>query len=94
MLEQYGVLARKTVFEGAFMPPDVARNIAESAQRLSQTIDDGQKRKSEEFRRRAKASGVDDLWEVTYPAAGAPSDAPAPDSPSAPAAAPTNPFRR
>ena len=41
MLEQYGVLARKTVFEGAFMPPDVARNIAESAQRLSQTIDDG-----------------------------------------------------
>jgi len=68
-LEQLGLQARRTILEGAFMPPDVARNIAKSAKLLIQTIESGQRAKSEEFRRRAKASGVDDLWEATYPSA-------------------------
>ena len=68
-LEQLGLQARRTILEGAFMPPDVARNIAKSAKLLIQTIESGHRAKSEEFRRRAKASGVDDLWEATYPSA-------------------------
>jgi hypothetical protein len=94
VLEQYGLLARKTMFEGAFMPPDVARKIAESAQRLSKTIDEGQKRKSEEFRQRAKASGVEDSG--TPPTPGSAHHRHESEHPTTapPGGAPDNPFWR
>jgi hypothetical protein len=90
-LEQLGLQARRTVLEGAFMPPDVAKNIAASAKLLIGTIEQGQQVKSQEFRRRAEASGVGDLWDATYPSAAPTKNAtpnPAPQSPAAPAPTP------
>ena len=48
-LEQLGLQARRTILKGAFMPPEVARNIAASAKLLIKTIEDGRRAKSEEF---------------------------------------------
>ena len=92
-LEQLGLQARRTILKGAFMPQDVARNIAKNAKLLIGTIEQGQRAKSEEFRRRAEASGVGDLWDATYP--GVPSSGTTQTATPAPPPAPApNPFRQ
>jgi hypothetical protein len=68
-LEQLGVAAKRTAFEGAFMPKNVAENIARAAKVLNDTIQEGAQQKRQEFRNRAKASKVEDLWDEAYPQA-------------------------
>ena len=94
-LEQLGLQARRTILEGAFMPPDVAQNIAKNAKLLIGTIEQGQRATSEEFRRRAEASGVGDLWDAIYPSAPPTStDRTTGANPTPPAPSTANPFRR
>jgi hypothetical protein len=63
-LQQWATELNKVAFEGAFIPPEVARNIAVSAKQLVQTIDAGRQRKAQEFRSRAQVSGVGDMWDA------------------------------
>lgn len=62
MWQQLLVKANQVATSGAFMPPDVAQQIAEASDRLVQTIESGKAKKQAEFAARAKASGVGDLW--------------------------------
>lgn len=50
---------------GQIMPPEIAREIASEGRRLVDMIEQGRARKASEFQRRAKASGVEDLWDAT-----------------------------
>ena len=62
-------LPREAGGQGQIMPPEVAREIASEGRRLVDMIEQGRARKASEFQRRAKASGVDDLWDATYTSA-------------------------
>lgn len=82
-LDQLKVQAARMAFEGAFMPEAVARNIANAAKILNETIAEGASRKREEFRARARASQVDDLWESACPSAVPTQDAATASTPAA-----------
>jgi hypothetical protein len=62
-LQQLAVEANKVATTGAFMPPDVAKQIATSAEQLVTTIKAGRKRKQQEYASRAKVSGVGKMWD-------------------------------
>jgi hypothetical protein len=62
-LQQLAVEANKVATTGAFMPPEVAKEIARSAKQLVTTIESGRKRKEQEYASRAKVSGVGDMWD-------------------------------
>ena len=90
-LQQWVTTLNKVAFEGAFIPPAVAKNISQSAKQLVQTIDAGRKRKAQEFRSRAQVSGVGDMWDQ-FVAGSVPTEPPPPARPSRPPG--QNPFRR
>lgn len=79
MWQQLLVKANQVATTGAFMPPDVAIQIAEASDRLVSTIESGRLKKRAEFAARANASGVGDLWDQFM--AGIPSSDPAPAPP-------------
>jgi len=70
-LQQFATTLNRVAFEGAFLPPEVARNIAVNAKQLVATIEAGRARKAKEFASRAQVSGVGDMWETFV--AGSPS---------------------
>lgn len=79
MWQQLLVKANQVYTTGAFMPPEVAQQIADASERLVETIESGRARKQAEFAARARASGVGDLWDQYM--AGIPSSAPNPAPP-------------
>jgi hypothetical protein len=100
-LENWRTQLNRVATEGAFLPPEVARAIAASAKQLVRTIESGRNRKQQEFRSRAKVSGVGDMWDQFAAGFGDGAAAPPPPgSQPAPAATPAttpqraNPFRR
>jgi len=60
--QQLGVSANKLVTTGAFMPPEVALQIANSADQMVQVIEKGRNQKMAEFASRAKVNRVEDMW--------------------------------
>lgn len=60
--QQLGVSANKLITTGAFMPPDVALQIANSADQMVQVIEKGRNQKMAEFASRAKVNKVEDMW--------------------------------
>lgn len=55
--------ANKIISRGGVMPPEVAKEIAENANRLVSTINSGKKRKEREFASQAKVNGIGDMWD-------------------------------
>jgi hypothetical protein len=62
--QQLALEANRVITSGAFLPPGVARQIAESADQLVKTIEGGRAQKLREYASRAKVSGVGDMWEA------------------------------
>lgn len=62
-LQGFVTALRRVADEGAFLPPEVAVNIAQNAKQLAQTIETGRQRKQQEFASRARVSGVGDMWD-------------------------------
>jgi hypothetical protein len=87
-LQQFALELNRVANEGAFLPPAVAKNIAESAKQLVSTIKAGSVAKRQEFRSRAQVSGVGEMWDQFVAGSqggGAPGGRPAPSD---------NPFRK
>lgn len=61
-LQSFVTSLNRVANEGAFLSPEVAKNIAANAKQLVQTIEAGRTRKEQEFASRAKTSGVGDMW--------------------------------
>jgi hypothetical protein len=61
-LQQWQMQLNKVASEGAFLPPEVAKNIARDAKQLVQVIGAGAERKRNEFKARATVSGVGEMW--------------------------------
>lgn len=94
-LEQLGVAANRIYNQGAFMSPELAKELSDAALQLTNTIKTAKDRKMKDFRARARTAGVGDMWEkyvkemeAEDAPAGAPAAAPAPASAPAAAAAP------
>ena len=62
-LQGFATALNRVAFEGAFMPPEVALNIAANSKLLVTTIETGSRRKRQEFGSRARVSGVGDMWD-------------------------------
>lgn len=71
-LQTWQMQLNKVVSEGAFLPREVAQNIARDAKQLVQTISAGATRKKEDFAKRAAVSGVGEMW-TSFAGGGAPS---------------------
>lgn len=61
--QELGVTVNRLVTSGAFIPPEVAKQIATNAKTIADTIDKGRQQKRLEFGSRAKASGVGSAWD-------------------------------
>jgi hypothetical protein len=71
--QQLATAINRVAFEGAFMPPEVARNVSINARRIIAAIKAGADKKQQEFASRAQVSGVGDMWaEFIVGATGAP----------------------
>lgn len=86
-LQQLGVEANRVVSSGAFLPPEVAKDIAQNAKLLVDTIKRGKAAKQKEYRSRAKVSGVGDMWDQ-FVSGYETDDTPAPGAAPAAGAAP------
>lgn len=62
--QQLAAEANRVVSTGAFLPPEVAKQIADNAQQLVATITAGRKRKQQEFASRARVSNVGPMWDA------------------------------
>lgn len=62
-LQAWQTQLNRVVSEGAFLPKEVALNIAQDAKQLTQTIAAGASQKQQEFGSRAKVSGVGEMWD-------------------------------
>ena len=77
-LQSWEVALNRVATSGAFIPPDVARNIARDAKHLVGVIDTARNAKRREFASRARVSGVGDLWDQFVAGAVAPAPTVAP----------------
>jgi len=62
-LQNLAVEANRVVSSGAFLPPEVAKDVAENAKLLVDTIKRGKAAKQKEYKSRARVSGVGDMWD-------------------------------
>ena len=62
-LEQWMTSLNRVITNGAFLPENVAKNIARDAKQLSTVIASSRDRKQKEFASRARVSGVGDMWD-------------------------------
>jgi hypothetical protein len=60
--QQLALEANRVISSGAFLPPAVVTQIADSADQLVKTIEAGRAQKLREFASRARVSGVGDMW--------------------------------
>lgn len=68
-LQLWQVQLNKVASEGAFLPKEVAQNIARDAKQLVTTIETAAQRKRQEFGARAQVSGVGPMWQEFVTAA-------------------------
>lgn len=61
-LQSFVVQLNRVANEGAFLPPEVAKNIAANAKQLVAAIKEGHASKQRQFASQAKVSGVGDMW--------------------------------
>ena len=70
------VLPKEMGGEGAFLPPNVALQIADSAERMSQTIRQGAENKKREYGEAARVSNIGPMWQDYMGGVGTTSTAP------------------
>lgn len=63
-LEQLKLKFLQIASNGSFMPPDVAKDIANNSGRLINAINAAAARKTQDFQRRAHVAGIGDMWDA------------------------------